>query len=345
MVERPIRTALIGCGGSGRRWTRAAPSGLAIRVFADIDVDRAGAFAAEFGGQAAQVDAVVGDPNIEAVIIATPHNTHPRLVADAVAAGKHVVVDPPLTTTAPSARRLADDIRAAGVQVFLGLYLRYAPCVAMARRLLPQPSFAHGHALHDPPPEGSWRRDLVAGGGPMWYWGIHMLDLVCELMGVAPDRVFANGGGVTRGDASLPDTAMVTMQFGGGRFAALAVSEPGAPPHVGPLFLEMTDGTRAIQLWEGLMRGSARGFAADGDLPQKNLLPDLDQSDERPFTGAALAPEDPDGSRALLSAFATAIRTGIAPAGAPDVEAGVRATALARAVLGSLHQGQPRRVT
>src|ERR671918_604664 len=97
MSTASVRVASVGVGWWGARLADAAiAEGLAIgSCFSPSD--RRLEFAQKYGCRAAASwDEVLGDPDVEAVLLATPHSIHADQVVDAAAAGKHVFVEKPL---------------------------------------------------------------------------------------------------------------------------------------------------------------------------------------------------------------------------------------------------------
>jgi len=329
----------------GRRHVQACPAGAAYTGFCDRDPTRAETLAHACGGAVQSVDQIMAS-DVQGVVVSTSHDARTKLIEAALAARKHVLVDPPLAATVPAAGRLAQAAAAAGVVCQVGFHFRYAPVVQAVRSLLDAPTFVHGHAFVAPWPGTGWQRHLVAGGGTMWWWGVHLLDLICELMRGAPLRVYAAGGAVTRGAPEVPDTALCTLHFSNNRAAALAVAEAGVPDVTSGLLLEVTDGTRRAALWDGLHAAGLRGFDAPalrrawptgGDA-----VANADGEVELHGTAESQDVNVLDGVTAQLAAFAQAVRTGVPDAHAAGAAAGVRATALARALLASVRTGEPR---
>src|SRR2546425_3800523 len=69
----------------------------------------------------------LGDPQIEGVVLATPHSQHAAQILEAAKAGKHVFVEKPFTLTRASAQAAVDACRAAGVTLGVGFNRRHAP--------------------------------------------------------------------------------------------------------------------------------------------------------------------------------------------------------------------------
>ena len=151
------------------------------------------AFAAKFGtGQHDAYAAVLGDPEVDAVILTTPHSLHAEHVIQAAEAGKHVFVEKPFTLTAESGRRAARACEAAGVTLCVGHNRRFSAPAQALKALWQGGEFGtvlHLEANFSAPgalgytPE-RWRADRVESpAGALAGLGIHMIDLVCWLAG------------------------------------------------------------------------------------------------------------------------------------------------------------------
>lgn len=99
---------------------------------------RAQQFAKEFGIARAygSYEELVADPEVDIVYIAATHNAHEELALLAISAGKPVLVEKPIATSAESAHRIADAARVAGVFAMEAMWTRYLPHMDVARQLL-----------------------------------------------------------------------------------------------------------------------------------------------------------------------------------------------------------------
>src|SRR3954467_4080517 len=196
-----IRAAVAGLGWWGKHIVRRMRDSDALRVVAAIEANPALAgFAAEHGlAFTADFAAVLRDPQIEAVILCTPHALHAEQVLAAAAAGKHVFCEKPLALTRADAERSVAACRKAGVMLGIGHERRYEPAMAEVRRLVRagalgtimhvEANFSHDKLANVP--AGDWRtspKDAPAAG--MTAMGIHLTDAFIELFGPI-NEVFA----------------------------------------------------------------------------------------------------------------------------------------------------------
>jgi len=185
---------VIGCGRHGQRYLRHLANG-------DIPDARPVALwrrdpvaAAELAEETqttahATVDALVEDPAVDAVVIATPPGNHPEEIRIARSAGKPVLVEKPMTVDVVTAAAV---VASAGPPVMVAQTLRYNPTLRAARARLEDLGPVHRLRLAQrlEPSPLEWQRDRsAAGGGSLHLTGVHLFDLLRWWWGRTPDRV------------------------------------------------------------------------------------------------------------------------------------------------------------
>jgi predicted dehydrogenase len=191
-AAEPLRIAFLGCGfitrvHSDQLKALRADIGCA---YASRDRAKADAYRRRFGGTASYADyrSAIADPHVDAVVIAVPPRFHLELTLQALAAGKHVLVEK------PAYPRLADYetvVRArdrAGRVVLIGENDHYKPLAVTLRGLIAQGAigemvFAHFSSIvHRLKGADDWRNDeTMAGGDAFFEEGIHWLHLANSL--------------------------------------------------------------------------------------------------------------------------------------------------------------------
>jgi predicted dehydrogenase len=171
------------------------------------------------GSSTTDVGALVDSPEIDAVIIATRHDSHADLVRRALATGKHVFVEKPMALTAEELDAIAE-ARAAAVEaglapvVTVGFNRRFAPHVRKMKELLggaPGPKSMVMTANAGAIPADHWVHDPVAGGGRVLGEACHYVDLLRFLAGAPIESVRSQFM-----DASTRDTATIELAFADG---------------------------------------------------------------------------------------------------------------------------------
>jgi predicted dehydrogenase len=196
-----IRAAIAGLGWWGKHMVRRMADSDALRIVAAIETNPTHeSFAAEHGLRfTADFAAPLKDPDIDAIILCTPHSMHAEQVLAVAAARKHVFCEKPLALKRSDAERSVRACREAGVVLGIGHERRFEPAIGEVRRLIREGALgtimhAEGHFSHDKlaqVPEGDWRtspKDAPAAG--MTAMGIHLTDLFIDLLGPVSE-VFA----------------------------------------------------------------------------------------------------------------------------------------------------------
>jgi predicted dehydrogenase len=191
-----IRAAIVGLG----RWGRSLVSSVAGKsddIRFTVATTRTRAPAEQFCGdnKIALVDtyeAVLRDPNIDAVVLATPHRQHEAQALAALAAGKHVFVEKPLTLERASAQLVAAAAHKAGLVLAVGLNRRFHPSVCELRARVRDGKLGRVVAMvaqHTTSTAqfialDNWRAaPEEAPGGAFTATGVHSLDHMIELAG------------------------------------------------------------------------------------------------------------------------------------------------------------------
>jgi len=138
------------------------------------------------------VGAVLSDPQIDTIVIATRHDSHAGYVVDALRAGKHVFVEKPLAIQLDEIDAVEETVRAVGANgrvapiLMVGFNRRFAPHVVRTKALLEtvrEPkSFVMTVNAGAVPPE-HWTRDPDSGGGRIIGEACHFIDLLRFLAG------------------------------------------------------------------------------------------------------------------------------------------------------------------
>jgi predicted dehydrogenase len=202
---------IIGAGFLGSQRAAAVSASKRTRLVAVHDVDPEATRRLADRYQANAVDDLVQGlslPDVDAVIIATPHDDHAAQVEQALRAGKHVLCEKPLTIRPADARRLASLADDLNLRLATGLNHRFYPPIRDAMALAASGSIGRvesvraeiGHKA-DAAFLQSWHTDVLrSGGGTLMDNGPHVCDLVRHFLG----EVVAAKGYVRRGSA-LPE--------------------------------------------------------------------------------------------------------------------------------------------
>jgi predicted dehydrogenase len=184
--------------------------------------------ARKFGFEETTTDteAVLADPEVNAVVIATRHDSHARLVCRALEAGKHVFVEKPLAIREAEVGEIEAAYAAATASaprvLMVGLNRRFAPQVQKAQALLQgyrQPKALVMTVNAGAIPADHWTQDPEVGGGRVVGEGCHFIDLLRFLAGAPIASVHADA--LAGGAAPLPDTVTISLTFADGSVGAV----------------------------------------------------------------------------------------------------------------------------
>jgi predicted dehydrogenase/threonine dehydrogenase-like Zn-dependent dehydrogenase len=172
-----------------------------------------------FAQTTTDTDSVFADPATRAVVITTRHDSHARLVCQALLAGKEVFVEKPLCLTLDelaTIEQVHGELLAAGraPRLMVGFNRRFAPQVVKVESLLrgtmgPKVFVVTVNA--GPLPADHWTQDPAVGGGRIIGEGCHFIDLLRFLAGAPITGVRASGM-----HAATPDTASIQLEFADG---------------------------------------------------------------------------------------------------------------------------------
>ena len=189
-----LQVGIIGAGhvGAKRAQAIAQSPGARLVAVADADAARAQAFAEAHACRAlADGEALAALPELDAVVVATPHQWLAPLSLAALEAGKHVLCEKPLARTAAEAELLVTASERRGKRLKAGFNHRHHPAILEAHRraaagsigrlLFLRCRYGHGGRLGY---EREWRADPAqSGGGELLDQGIHALDLFRWFLG------------------------------------------------------------------------------------------------------------------------------------------------------------------
>lgn len=192
LVSNPVRLAFLGCGYITKVHSRNLRSlgGDVVCSYASRDLTKAEEFKRTFQGVAAYPDysSAIGSNAVDAVVIAVPPRYHLPLTLEALAAGKHVVVEKPAFLTMADYETVRAARDAAGRVVIVGENDHYKPLAVRLRALLAHEVigdmlFGHFTTLAKlPKTADDWRNDeTMAGGDAFFEEGIHWLHMAGSL--------------------------------------------------------------------------------------------------------------------------------------------------------------------
>lgn len=220
---RELRVGLIGLGSMGRNHLRILSSIGGARLVAVADPDRDALAGATTGSGAqgfAEPMALLGEADLDAVVIASPTTTHVALALAAIERGVATLVEKPLAATPEEAAALVDAARSRGVPLQVGHVERFNPAVLELGRLLHEGrwlSSVYAITSRRAGPFPARIRDV----GVTVDLATHDVDILSWIAGERPVRVFAETA--QRIHADHEDLLFGLMSFPSGTVAMLDV--------------------------------------------------------------------------------------------------------------------------
>ena len=224
MAEQ-LKIGMIGCGGISNAHMPNILKTPQMRLIATMDpVEEAerpdgrryGARVRAEEGNAeyytTDMDRVLSDPDIDAVMIFSTHTTHADIVLKACAAGKHIFAEKPLAMTLDEARRVQKAVHESGVKLMSGWWFKHSPVTKRLREVIHRPytilftcRVSKPEYREPDDPDGPYGRDgILDNSGYNLYW-------IWHVMRSQPVEVFAMGH-----DGQPTNTSTIVIRFENG---------------------------------------------------------------------------------------------------------------------------------
>jgi predicted dehydrogenase/NADPH:quinone reductase-like Zn-dependent oxidoreductase len=176
-----------------------------------------------------EIDELLADATIDAVVIASPHHLHAAQVIAALEAGKHVFVEKPLCLDDAELARIEAAHARAGRILMVGFNRRFAPMSARLKAFARdggEPLFVQYRVNAGWVPPDHWVQDPHTGGGRLIGEAVHFIDLAGWLVGAAPQAVTASG--LPDSGRYRADNLTVRLQYPDGSLAEIAYLANGS---------------------------------------------------------------------------------------------------------------------
>lgn len=280
----------------------------------------------------AEFQEVLDDPEVDGVIIATRHDSHPELAIRTANAGKHVFIEKPLALTIEACDEIAAAVGAAGVQLVCGFQARTCPYCLKAKEVVSNPLVVHGQMTEGRWSDKSWAQDPVTGGGNVLSQGVHCFDLVTWFNGSEPVSLHALGGTMTHDPAKtkVMDTVACTIQFENGGIGNVLVGDFGMGAVADKSFYQLfgQDVTATLYAYYSRLRVWRNGGGPNEEFTDRAI-------------GIDKVREDPMGYLGQMREFVESVRTNTPPRHSADLHAAVRATRMVIKAFDSIRTGHP----
>lgn len=186
-MSRPLNVLIVGCGYWGKNYVRIFNELEDANVLAlcDKDPDKLAAVSERFAGSQTytELSEALQEPELDAVVVCTVAKTHFDVVSQCLEAGKHVLVEKPMTTTVADGETLQRLAKNNKVTLMVGHTFMYNASVEKLKTLLDAPEFGQLHYLHSSRTHlGLIRQDVNA----LWDLAPHDVSIFNYLVGSEP---------------------------------------------------------------------------------------------------------------------------------------------------------------
>jgi predicted dehydrogenase len=218
-----VSVGVVGLGYWGPNLARnlAAIAGCELRWLCDTDASARERLAQSFPGARTTGDLteLLQDPQLDAVVLATPVPTHAELAIAVARAGKHCFVEKPLATNAADAQEAVTAAAEADRILMVGHLLEYHPAVARLKQMIDEDElgplyYLYGNRLN--------LGVLRANENALWSLGAHDVSVVLHLIGEEPDECLAHGASYVQ--PGIQDVVFCYLRFPSGIVAHLHLS-------------------------------------------------------------------------------------------------------------------------
>jgi predicted dehydrogenase len=225
MGPMTLNVAVAGAGGWGRNLVRvfASLEGCSLRAVCDLNQKVLDGHRSALPGVVLtqNLDEVLRDRSIDALVVAVDAPAHHAVAKAALEAGKHVLVEKPLTVDVEHAQELTALAARVERQLMVGHLLIYHPAMALVKQLCDGGELGDVHYLY------SQRLNLgIIRSNENAWWSLapHDIALALWLFGQSPSSVVATGASYLQTDKGIEDVVFAQLGFPDGRMAQIHVS-------------------------------------------------------------------------------------------------------------------------
>jgi predicted dehydrogenase len=205
-----IRVAVVGCGYWGAKHVRvlSATPGVCGIVLVEPNAELCTSLQAAFPVANVVSNLEQALPHVDAVVIATPPQSHAELGVMALHARKHVLVEKPLATSSAQARMLVEQARRSGTLLMVGHTFQFNPAVRELRRRLRAGEFGDIYYIHTARLNlGLYRPDVNV----VWDLAPHDISILNFLLDATPKAV--DGWGASLAFCNVEDMAYIRLEY------------------------------------------------------------------------------------------------------------------------------------
>ena len=228
---KKLKLGVIGTGRIGKvhiaTLVQSVPQAVVASI-ADLNLNSANEVAKAFGITSvfSNYMDVINDPEVEAVVICSPTDTHARYIVDAAKAGKHIFCEKPVDLSLEVIKGAIQAVSTAGVKLMVGFNRRFDPNFLKIKQLVVEGKIGDPHILkitsRDPAPPPA--KYSAVSGGMFMDMTIHDFDMARYITGSEVTEVYTKGSVLVDpeiGKAGDIDTAIITLTFSNGAIGVI----------------------------------------------------------------------------------------------------------------------------
>lgn len=224
-----VKWGVIGAGGIADRRTipgmMLAENAELVAVM-EVNMDLAEEIRAKYSAKKAydNEDALLADPDVEAVYIASPVSSHKEQAMEAAKAGKHILIEKPLALSVKDGEEVLEYCKNQGVKIAAGFMMRFHAYHQKLKEMIQGGAIGRvvscgaQFTCWYPDMENAWRQNkTLSGGGALMDMGVHCIDLIQYITGGKVIKVVALNGTQTF-KYEVEDSSSILFELDNGAF-------------------------------------------------------------------------------------------------------------------------------
>jgi predicted dehydrogenase len=250
-MDAPVGVGIMGSGFMGRTWAEAIRQNDDARLVGIAGGTRALALGADYDVPVVEIAAMLGDPEVDLVLLATPPRAHPDQAIAAADAGKHLLIEKPMANTVAECDRIIAAATRNDVRLAIVSQHRFRRSPLAVRRLIDDGLIgdvrmirAIGPSAGYDAPNDTWKAD--PNEQTVWAdWAAHACDITRWMAGSEPTIAFAQSQSY-QPEPPPDQSTMAVYQFGNGVLADIWLTYEISPPGLGSALQFLITGSKGI---------------------------------------------------------------------------------------------------
>lgn len=237
MLEKEIIVGVIGAGRIGKLHVSNLKNlpNVRVKTVSDVFIDHLGEWFETSGAEqlTKSYQDILNDPEIDAIFICSPTNTHIEIIKEAAIAGKHIFCEKPISFSDEETMEAFEVVKKAGVKFQIGFNRRFDRNYSKVQGLVEAKEIGDLHILkitsRDPEPPSL--EYIPTSGGLFMDMAIHDFDMARFVSGSEVEEVFVQGASLVNpeiGKIGDIDTAIISLKFANGAIGVIDNSRQAA---------------------------------------------------------------------------------------------------------------------